>query len=221
MPKLSPVLHLFNAETGVCEQGLHFVRCGQVAVRRCLGPRHREGQPSIRTLHHVVDAQHGAALQHPGALAIEAGAVLDIHRHVQRDRCIERRVGERHAECAADLERRPVAKSGPLAECTRRVDVLRRQIDARHAAPGRCRHVARRPANAAADVEHVLGAGEAHLGDGVLGGGAPADVEFIDRSKIVGRKPVYVEAGGRGCLQHPFRQRGDLVVARNRALMVV
>ena len=105
--------------------------------------------------------------------------------------------------------------------CSRRLDILRRQVDAGHAASGRRRHVSRRAADAAADVEHVLAAGEAHLGDELLGGGAPADVEFVDRPKIVGRKPVYVEACGRGCLQHPLRQRGHLVVARNRALMIV
>jgi hypothetical protein len=75
-----------------------------------------------------------------------------------------------------------------------------RQVDAGDAAAEALRQVARRPADAAAHVEQVVGGGGPHHGRQVLGGFQAAAVELVVRCQRLGRGPGRVDAvfGQRG-----------------------
>jgi hypothetical protein len=72
------------------------------------------------------------------------------------------------------------------------LDVLLGEIDARDPAAERMREMARRSAEARADVQEVHAAGDAELAGEVDGGLAAADVKLVDRGEIVRLEPVEI-----------------------------
>ena len=112
----------------------------------------------------VGEDQAPARAQHAGALAHEARLVGDVGEGLLRDRQREAARGKRHVQRVALDEAHAVGQTGQFGQLGRALHPAARQVqpgDAAAALPGQ---VARRPAHAAADVEHLVAGADAGLG---------------------------------------------------------
>src|SRR5215471_20869095 len=108
----------------------------------------------------ILEREPSVRRQHATHLAVEAITVGDIHGRILRPYEIEARVGKRHGERVTLAIGHLVGEPGALREHFRERDEFLGEIKAGHSAAERAREVARGPADAAADVEHALGAGD-------------------------------------------------------------
>jgi len=96
----------------------------------------------------------------PGArirprLGIESGAVLDVHRHVLQKHRIEDRVLEWEMQGVADLEGNAIGQPTARRQVSGRIDESGAQVDACHLAAEGGSEIARRAADAAAEVQYA------------------------------------------------------------------
>ena len=215
------VLDLRDLEAGIAKQRLHLVRCREMAGGWRLRPGEGILQSLAASLHDIVAAEQGAGLEHPRHLAIEAGAVLDVHGHVQGEGGVESAVLERHRQGARHPVGDAAGEAGAAGQLLGGGDVLRREVDAGDAAAHSRGEIAGGAADAAAHVEHVVAGLEADFAHGVDGGRASADVKLVDGRQLLGRQAVRVEARCRDCLQDAVREVAGPVMPRNRLLQIV
>jgi hypothetical protein len=122
---------------------------------RCIA-RPRDGiQDIVLAKHQVVSGELAACCEDPMHLGIEGGALVDVHHHVlQKDR-IERRVLERQTQGIADLKPNVVLQPAATREVSGCIDKGRAQIDARHRTAECGGQIARRAADATAEIQHA------------------------------------------------------------------
>jgi hypothetical protein len=98
----------------------------------------------------------------------------------------------------------------PSRENISSVDIVAREINARHVATVIYRDLSRRSAETAAYVEHAILSGKRKLARQLLGGGAPADMKLIDRCKVLRRDGAF----GLTYAGKPFADGPNEVAAR-------
>ena len=98
--------------------------------------------------------QPGARLEDAVNLAVERAFVGDVHRDIHRVGAVEGGIGEWHCQGVADLERDPVLEIEQARKVAGNVAEFGRQIDSGDPATEVACEVARRPADATADVEN-------------------------------------------------------------------
>src|SRR6185312_6183319 len=125
-------------------------------------------------------------------LAVEPRPVGDVHRDMLQQRDAETGVAERKRERAAGVERHASALPGALRQIARAVDESRAEIDAGDAAAISRRQIARRSADAGADIEHRHLFGDADELAELGGGGESASVELVERAELLRREALVV-----------------------------
>ena len=145
--------HLF--EPGIQDEFSQVIRWNQMAVLLLTCPRDREDDLSVRAFYDILENQAPARFQYTMDLAIEGRLVGNVHLHLNRPCEIEAGRFERHFESARTFERYPIGKSGEIGQIIRCVDKCSGQVDTGHATPELSGEKARRPANAASDVNDV------------------------------------------------------------------
>src|SRR6185312_1542262 len=111
--------------------------------------------------------------------------VLDIHPDMKHVSAIEVAVSKRHRERAALMERYTLIAPNPLAERLARFDEFAREVYSRDPTAVPAGNKARSSAKAASNVENMHICTEPELVEKVFGRLAPADMELIDRGKII------------------------------------
>ncbi len=170
------------------------MRLDEEADRRVGGPGHRVERLAAFARDEVVDAEAAAGLQHPEHLGIEACLVLDVHLHVLADHDVEAGVAERQVERVGLAVGQVVAELDALRQHAGDLDERVADVDAGDPAAVLQGHEARRAADAAADVEHLLLVVEAELHGELAGRLVSAHVHLAEAHDVVGSEVVRILA---------------------------
>ena len=137
-----------------------------------------------------------AVTQHPSRLAVETAFVADVHSNVLHPDDIERSLFKGEVDGITDMERDGVVQPYTLIELSSGLDVALRYVDARHATAVIDRKRTGRTSDPAADVEHPVSRTKSGESREVAIGGAPANMEILERDEVAWRKDVDIFSGG-------------------------
>src|SRR5438067_4612015 len=177
-----------DTEAGALECGPGRLRRKQKADALVARPRRRVIRLASGTGRDVLQRQASAGLEHTTHLAIEAITVGDVHRRVLRPHDVEARVGKRQVERVSLPVGDLVGEPSTLCKHSGERDEFRSQVEAVDLAAELAGEIARGSADAAADVEHALGAVDLRQLCQPYGRIAPARMELIDRREVVRRQ---------------------------------
>jgi len=136
--------------------------------------------------HHLIDAEQSIGLQHPPYFLEQPGLVRNIHADMDQHRGIERPSVERQIERAAVTEGDEIGQAAAARQLRRHLHELLGQVDAGDAAFVRFGEVARRPADAAADIQHMHAGRKAEILGQRSGYRQPSEVELVPGGQIHG-----------------------------------
>ena len=118
-------------------------------------------------------------------LPVERALVGDVHGDIHRVSAVECRISERHGQCISLLEGHAVLQPEARRQEARDIAELGRQVDPGDPAAETPRHVARRAAEAAADIQDTVCRGDREKVRYVLGRLQAAAVELVVGSELL------------------------------------
>ena len=133
-----------------------------MAGPRRLGPGHGIDDILGPRLHHIVDAECASRPREAGDFPVEPGPIRDVHGDMQAERRIEGRVLEGHGQRAGVLKAHQTGETETRRQGPRHRDEFGRQIDTVYPAADGRGEIARRTAQAAADIENMIRRAQRH-----------------------------------------------------------
>jgi hypothetical protein len=143
-------------------------------------------------------------LQHSRDLAPKSFLVLDVHGDRVRPDMIEGAVLERQGERIRLSELDPLCEPAACSQDASRFDEVGSEVDGRHSATAFGREVARRPAEAAAEIEHVHTGLDARAFPVLTRCHDPAAVQLVERPQVPMAGPLGTNSSGSKRLVDPL-----------------
>ena len=178
-------------------------------------PGRRIGGGAARPLRDLGQHEPAARAQHAMDLGVEAGLVGDVHRDIHRVGAIEARIAERHRRRVALLEVDPVLEAQHLRQLARDLAELGGEVDAGDPGAEALRDVARRAADAAADVQDVVAPRDREQARELFRRLEAAAVEVVVRRQRLHRQMVRIDAVVQQGGTQPAQQVAAAVMGRD------